>query len=77
MSEFIELNTEGVRALLQSEEMMEICKGLANAAQRRCGDGYEVTTMVGRNRVNAQIEAVSKKAIKDNAKNNTILRSLR
>lgn len=72
-----ELNTEGVKSLLQSPEMMEICRKHANNALSRLGAGYEVTTHTGKTRVNAQVEAVSYKAKKDNAKNNTILKAIR
>lgn len=72
-----ELNTEGVKSLLQSPEMMEICKKYANNAQARLGDGYEVSTHTGKTRVNAQVAAVTYKARKDNAKNNTILKAIR
>ena len=72
-----ELNTEGVKSLLQSPEMMEICEKHANNALARLGDGYEVSTHTGKTRVNAQVSAVSYKAKKDNAKNNTILKAVR
>ena len=48
------LNRSGVRELLKSEEMMQICKGYADNALGRLGDGYEVTCHVGKNRVNAK-----------------------
>ena len=72
-----ELNTQGVRELLQSQEMMGICKEYASKAQSKLGDGYEVTTHTGKTRVNAQIKAETYKARKDNAKNNSILKALR
>ena len=68
----IELNREGVRELLRSDEMKVICEGHANAALTRLGDGYETSSMVGKNRVNAEIKAVSYKAKIDNLKNNSI-----
>ena len=71
-----ELNTEGVKNLLQSSEMMEICKGYAYNAQARLGKGYEVTTHTGKTRVNAQVAAVTYEAKKDNAKKNTILKAI-
>lgn len=74
--EFV-LNREGVRELLRSNEMMEICKRSANEALESLGDGYEVSTFVGGNRVNAEIEAVTYEARKENSENNTILKSLR
>lgn len=77
MSSKVELNSNGVRELLQSKEMMDICSELANEARAKCGRGYEVTTHKGRTRVNAEIAAVTRRAKKDNAKNNTILRALK
>ena len=71
------LNSQGVRELLQSQEMMDICKQYASKAQSKLGDGYEVTTHTGKTRVNAQIKAETYKARKDNAKNNSILKALR
>lgn len=73
----IELNREGVRELLRSDEMKSICEGHANTALTRLGDGYETSSMVGKNRVNAEIKAVSYKAKIDNLKNNSILKALR
>lgn len=72
-----ELNTEGVKSLLQSPEMMEVCKKHANNALARLGNGYEVSTHTGKTRVNAQVEAVTYKARKDNSENNTILKAIR
>ena len=71
------LNSEGVRELLRSEAMMKVCKDYANAALGRLGGGYEVTTHVGKNRVNAEVAAATFKARKDNRENNSILKSLR
>ena len=73
----IELNREGVRALLRSPEMMSVCKSHAGAARSRLGAGYEVTTHTGRNRVNAQIAAETPAARRENARGNTILKALR
>ena len=71
-----ELNREGVRALLQSPEMMAACASYANAAAASLGDGYAVTTMTGKNRVNAEVAAVTYKAKKENLENNTILKAI-
>ena len=71
------LNREGVRELLRSQEMLSICSEYANAALGRLGDGYEVSTHIGQNRVNAEVLAATFKARKDNQENNSILKSLR
>lgn len=71
-----ELNRSGVRDLLRSPEMMSVCKSYADRALGNLGNGYEVSTMTGKNRVNAEIRAESYEAKKDNLKNNSILKSL-
>lgn len=71
------LNSDGVREMLRSEQMLEMCKEYANNALKNLGEGYEVTSMVGKNRCNAQVEAVSAKAKKENMKQNTILKAVR
>lgn len=70
------LNKAGVRELLQSQEMMNICKGYADNAVARLGEGYETSTMVGKNRVNAEVKATTYKARKENNQNNTILKAV-
>lgn len=73
----IVLNRSGVRALLQSDEMKAICEERANQALGKLGDGYTVTTMTGKTRVNASIYAESSDAKRENMENNTILKALR
>ncbi|WP_281523178.1 hypothetical protein [Mogibacterium timidum] len=71
------LNRSGVRELLRSDGIMEECSRHAKRIQNRCGDGYEVTTHVGKNRVNASVYAKTIKARKDNSKNNTLLKAMK
>lgn len=71
-----ELNREGVRELLRSKEMMDICSEYANSAAARLGDGYEVSTHTGANRVNAQVSAETFAAKRDNLKNNSIIKAV-
>lgn len=71
------LNTSGVRKLLRSPEMMNICSELADGIQKRCGEGYKKDTYVGKNRVNAQVRAVTYQAKADNSKKNTIMKALK
>lgn len=73
----IVLNTAGVRELLQSDEMKAICEEHANRALTKLGNGYQVTTMTGKTRVNASIYAESYKAKAENMRENTILKALR
>lgn len=74
----IVLNRKGVKELMQSQEMMQICLEHANAtAEAAGGSGYEVTTYTGKTRVNASVHANKIETILDNYKNNTLLKSLR
>lgn len=70
------LNRQGVRELLQSPEMAQICQEEAEKVAARAGEGYEVDTHVGLNRVNASVSAATRAAYYDNLKNNTLLMAL-
>jgi len=69
------LNSAGVRALLQSPEALNVVKDYAYEIQSRAGDGYEVTYMVGKNRANASVAAMTPEARRDNYENNTLLKA--
>lgn len=71
-----ELNREGVRDLLRSKEMMDVCQEYANNALGKLGDGYEVTTHTGTNRVNAEVAAVTYAAKKENLSDNSIIKAV-
>lgn len=72
----VELNSAGVRELLQSAEMAAICREHADKIAARAGSGYEVTTYTGRTRVNASVHVATQEAYKDNLKNNTLLKAV-
>ncbi|MBQ1574610.1 MAG: hypothetical protein IIZ78_26095 [Clostridiales bacterium] len=71
-----ELNRAGVRELMRSGEMMSICSEYANNALDRLGNGYEVTTHVGANRVNARVSAATFQAKRENLKSNSIIKAV-
>lgn len=73
----IKLNRAGVRALLRSDEMRQICAEQAQDIAKRCGSGYEMDSYVGKNRVNAMVWPESAEARQDNYHNNTILKALK
>ena len=56
--------------------MMDICTEYANNALGKLGDGYEVSTHTGANRVNAQIAAESFAARRENLNSNTIIKAV-
>lgn len=73
----IKLNRSGVKELLQSSAMQQVCREHAERVKTRCGDGYEMDSRVGRNRVNARVWADTPAAQQDNLKNNTIQKALK
>lgn len=70
------LNGQGVRDLMKSHEMAEICIGYAHNAVGRLGGGYSVNTYLGKNRFNAEVFAETYQAKRDNLKNNSILKAV-
>lgn len=78
MSKFrFKLDKRGVGQLLNSDEMLSVVEQYGNNVKNRCGDGYNVSSAKGKERVHANVYAESKKAKKDNLNNNTLLRSLK
>lgn len=72
------LNKKTGKEILQSQEMMQICQEHAEAtAEAAGGVGYEVTTHIGKTRVNASVHANTRESIVDNYKNNTLIKSMR
>lgn len=75
-----ELNKAGVRELLKSAEMQQICMQHANATLQAAlgsSDGYVAETRNYPERSGAAVRADTYEARKDNADNNTLLKSLR
>nr|DAL06338.1 MAG TPA: type I neck protein [Caudoviricetes sp.] len=71
-----EPSDEGIKAFLNSSEMVSMLNEKANSALSKLGDGYEVSTMQGKTRANASIVASSHKAKRENSKSNTILKAV-
>lgn len=74
--DYVELNKEGVKELLQSEEMVALLSEKAANAVSRLGRGYSYDTMVGKTRANADVHALSKKARRDAIDNSTIVKAV-
>lgn len=78
MADFeIQLDSAGIRALLQSPEIQAVCVDRIRSVQSMCGEGYETDTYIGKTRVNAMIRAATPAAMADNAKNHTIEKAVR
>lgn len=72
----VELIREGVRELLQSAEIRAALEEAAAPAMAQLGDGYALDAYVGRNRVNVSISAETPEAIRENLRDNTILKAV-
>lgn len=73
--EFV-LNRAGVRQLLKSQEMQEVCESYAEEVASKCGDGYEVDQYMAETRGISSVKAVTAEAIRDNFENNTLEKAL-
>lgn len=71
------LNREGVKNLLQSQEMQNYLANEANKVRNRLGEGYAQDSYVGKNRANAMVWAETYQAKKENLESNTILKALK
>lgn len=70
----IELNKEGVRALLRCPEMQAVLKDRADTVKGRCGEGYD--SYVAQTRAVAIVETTTPEAYEDNSANNTLLKAI-
>lgn len=71
------LNSKGLNELMKSAEMQSILTQKAKAVAAKCGPGYETDIYVGKMRANASIGPKTKKAKRDNYKNNTLLKAIK
>ena len=74
MANKLKLRRKGIREMLLSDEILEVCVKYAEQKGACLGDGYEVSRYKGKNRVNASVRAVSQKAKKDVLENNSLLK---
>lgn len=76
MSDFkFVLNREGVRELMQSQEMVDVLTEYATQVAARAGEGYSV--YIGKTRANVSVVADTDEAYQDNLDNNTLEKAIR
>ena len=76
MSDFkFTLNRDGVRELMQSQEMQDVLVEFAGQVAERAGDGYSV--YVGTNRANVSVRTETEEAMADNLDHNTLEKAIR
>ena len=71
------LDKAGVGQFLKSEPMQALISQKVSEIHGRLGEGYASNTSVGKTRAQGIVIAETKKAKRDNLKNNTILKALR
>ena len=72
----VKMNGKSARELLNSAVVRDALKARADAIAAASGDGYEPSVQTGKNRARASVITGTPKAMRDNAKNNTLLKSL-
>lgn len=72
----IELNKQGVQALLKSAEITAACERVAKTEASRLGPSYKTDVYKGKNRVNVSVYTDDPAAMQDNLRNNTMLKTL-
>lgn len=72
-----ELDSKGVRELLKSQEMMDVCDAYAKGVANRCGFGFKTNKFVGKNRVNVSVFPKTKFAVWLNYKYNVLLKAIK
>ena len=70
------LNRKGVRELLKSPEMATAVREAGERVEKNAGSGYSLNVQT-KNRAVCRVYAYTKDAVRDNYKNNTLLKALR
>lgn len=72
-----ELNSEGVKELLRSDEMEEVLTSYAEEIKARVGEEYSTDCVNLSSRKVASVYTEDKQAINENFDNNTLWRAMR
>lgn len=72
----IEIDDDGIRELLKSEEMKEAIDSYAEEIVGRLDKNYKSKSKYTKTRYMAAVYANNRKAISDNMKNNTLLKAV-
>lgn len=73
----VELDIDAIgESLLKSPEIKDFLMETANGIAQKCGEGYKTDTHMLSGRVVASVYTATRKAVKDNEKNNTLLKAV-
>lgn len=70
------INHEAIGDMLRSSGMKKTIQKHCDRVAERAGPGYEPSTVVGKNRVHGSVITATNEAIRDNSRNNTLLKAL-
>lgn len=71
-------NEKGLTGLRKSDGVNDLIKSIADDIAARCGDGYEADLYTaGRTRNNASVGPRTPEAVRDNYRNNTLLKCMK
>lgn len=78
--ERLEINSAAAIQILNSGPVQALClskaQAIANSANAAAGGGYAADVQAGKTRAHALAKTINAKGMRDNAKNNTLLKSL-
>lgn len=69
------LNSEGIQALMKSEEIQDVLLGEAKKLSQRAGFGYSTDVYVGKTRANASVRCFTNSSKKENLEVNSLLKA--
>lgn len=72
----IEVNSEGIVGMMNSNSMMSVLWAYAERVAANAGIETEITVQEGKTRASARVATASAEAYKENSENNTLLRAL-
>lgn len=72
----IELDSAGIQALLKSPEIVDVLQEQADSIRAQLGDRYQTSQHIGKTRANVSVYTEDPDALRDNAKNNTMLKAM-
>ena len=72
----IKLNSEGVRSLLRSDEICEMCENYAEQLAKAADGKYTTDAIVGKNRGQARVETADYQTYRKNSLDNLLLKAI-
>lgn len=72
----IVLIPSGIQELLKSPDIQSVVTDVCQSIQKNAGDGYSYNVISGKKRTVGRVYADSYKAVRDNYKNNTLLKAI-